>query len=253
MLMDYPMDKIKSGDPLSEAELVGKARDFQVTPWIVVGMLYGEKGIVKECKKTINNKFKDIKKRRFFYNTTNRKIFNFIRTLLVKCGEKNISNLLHRMEEAYQVLNGIPGNVALRLAYWKNEKKELVNQPQLNPTRDGCGLIWYAPLVEMNPENVVSYVKFLNEASKKFNINSLITLTTIDDLCFDSTVPILFNANNSDDVKKARDYHEYLLYEGKKLGFFPYRLSVEYQGKFDIQKNCLKLETINSHRYKKAG
>ena len=58
-------------------------------------MLYGEKGIVKECKKTINKEFKDFKKRRFFYNTTNRKIFNFISSMLDKCGEKNISSLLH--------------------------------------------------------------------------------------------------------------------------------------------------------------
>lgn len=106
-----------------------------------------------------------------------------------KFGLSGLAISLEAASLAFDVANGIPNNVALKIAYWKNLDRTLVKQENLNPSRDRCGIIWYAPLVEMKPAIIAKYVEFLGEATKKFNFNNLITLTTVDDLCFDSTVP----------------------------------------------------------------
>ncbi len=250
MLIDYPLDKVKSGSPLSADEIAQHSRAFQLTPWLVVGMLYGEKALVKAAKKEIKRNFKDIKKRSLYFNTSNKPLFGLIGNALAAFGQHSLSQALRTMAAAYEVLLGTPNNVALKLAYWKNENKELVKQAQLDPNRDDCGLIWYSPLVEMKGSVVSDYVRFVREASAKFEINPLITLSTIDDLCFDSTVPILFNRNNEQDTARARAYYDYLLEEGRKRGFFPYRLNIETQKTLTLQNSFLKFQAINPNRYK---
>ena len=250
MLMDYPLDKIESEEPLSQAELDHYAKKFMITPWLVVGMIYGEKGNVKESKKIILKHFKNIKKNKFFFNTSNKSLASGLSFLLKKFGFKDYGNMIDKLLETYSLLMGNPNYMALRLAYWKNPNKKLVEQENLNPKRDNCGLIWYAPLVEMKGKPVTDYVQFVRECSDKFKFNALITLTTVDDLCFDSTIPILFNLSSAKESKKAYDFYQYLFTEGAAKGFFPYRLNIETQKDFNIQNPFMRIESVNPDRYK---
>jgi 4-cresol dehydrogenase (hydroxylating) len=250
MVIDYPENKIQSGEPLDEQEIKLAAEKYLVTNWLVVGMMYGEKSVVKAAKKIVLNNFAKIKLRKFFFNTTNKGLFAFISKFLNFAGKKDLSTAIEKLFEAYNVLTGIPNNIALKLAYWKNPDRSLLNQENLNPFRDKCGLIWYAPLVEMKSDVVVDYIRFIQESSKKFNLNALITLTTVDDLCFDSTIPILFNRESKEDSARAFQFYQHLLKEGAQKGFFPYRLNIETQKELNIQNPYLKLDAVNPERYK---
>lgn len=250
MVVDYPLEKIQSLEPLDASEIEKLRKQYAGTPWLVVGMIYGTEGVARATKKRLLRNFSNIKLRKLFYNTKNRKYFHFLSKIFSSIGANNLSTLLQKLDSAFDVLNGKPNNVALKLAYWKNRNKSLQSKQILNPTLDNCGLIWYAPLVEMNASSVQRYVNFIEQASEKFQFNKLITLTTIDDLCFDSTIPILFDLANPDDVSRAHSYYEYLLTEGLKLGFFPYRLTTDSQTKFDFQTDLFKLSLINKDRYR---
>ena len=65
---------------------------------------------------------------------------------------------LRTLESALQLVGGRPNATALPLAYWKSGTRPAVGAP-LDPAQDGCGLIWYAPLVEMTPAAVRSFVE----------------------------------------------------------------------------------------------
>jgi hypothetical protein len=250
MVCEYPMEKIKSGEPLSKEELKVAAKKYMISPWLVVGMMYGEKELVDATRKVVLKHFKHIKKRKFFFNTANKKIYNLIGKFFTNIGQVEKTRMINKLLEAYDILTGIPNNAALKLAYWKNPNRGLLSQTNLNPSRDKCGLIWYSPLVEMNGQNAVDYVQFIKDSSQKFGINSLITLTTIDDLCFDSTVPIVFDRENAADTKRAYEYYQYLFKEGAKRGYFPYRLNIESQKELNLQCPSLKFDSINPDRYK---
>lgn len=250
MLIDYPLEKIKSREPLSEEELQKWSKQYQVDSWFLVGMIYGPKPVVKAIKKEIKTELKIIKKQSFFFSSTTFSYMTRAKKILHLLHLNHFVQALDSLERAFSILMGKPSNIALKLAYWKNENKELIRQESLNPNRDGCGLIWYAPLVELKAQSVQRYVQFVQSISAKYRINSLITLTTIDDLCFDSTIPILFNQNDPLDVKRANDYYQDLLNEGQKLGFIPYRLNIQSQEAFKIQNSYFKFSQINSDRYK---
>lgn len=250
MLIDYPLEKIKSREALSEEELKYWAKKYNVDSWLLVGMIYGPRRVVKAIKREIKKEMKSIKKKSFFLNSVTFSYLSLIKKTLLKFRFEYFAQSLESLERAFGVMIGKPNNVALKLAYWKNENKDLVKQSTLNPNRDSCGLIWYAPLVEFKPHSVLNYVHFVQNISKKYQFNSLITLTTIDDLCFDSTIPILFNQNDPLDVKRAQDYYHDLINQGQKWGFIPYRLNIQSQEEFAIQNLNLNFPQVNPARYK---
>lgn len=250
MLVDYPLEKIKSREALTEKELNHWAKKYKVDSWLLVGMIYGPKPVVKAIKKQIKKELNSIKKKSFFFNSASFSYITLLKKMMQKLSLDHFVQSLESLESAFSVLMGKPSNVALKLAYWKNENKELVKQQTLNPNQDSCGLIWYAPLVEFKSEAVVSYVEFVQSLSKRHQFNCLITLTTIDDLCFDSTIPILFNQNDPLDVKRANEYYEELVNQGQRLGFIPYRLNIKSQEEFSVQNSSFKFPHINPDRYK---
>lgn len=250
MLIDFPKEKIESLEPLSDVELQQYASQYKLTPWLVIGTVHGPKSLAKAAKKRLLQNFALVNKRAIFYNSWNRKLFSMLRRLCQRFGFAQLARSIQTVDRAFDVLNGRPNDVALRLAYWKNLVKEPQERTALNPTRDRCGLIWYAPLVEMKSDNVRRYVEFIKASSAKFGFNNLVTLTTVDDLCFDSTVPILFDRSNDQDQKRAHEFYQYLLKEGLKLGFFPYRLNIESQRDFDFQSDLFELKLINKARYR---
>ena len=65
------------------------------------------------------------------------------------------------LESAMELVGGRPNETALSLAYWRSGKHPAPGTP-LDPARDGCGLIWYAPLVEMTPNHVRAFVHFIS-------------------------------------------------------------------------------------------
>jgi hypothetical protein len=97
----------------------------------------------------------------------------------------------------------------------------------LDPAADGCGLIWYSPLVPMRPDRVSRYISIVDEVCAAHGIEPLITLTTLSDRCFDSSVPLLFDRQDSDQSARARSCYRALLEAGRHEGFLPYRMNVD--------------------------
>jgi hypothetical protein len=230
MLIDYPVEKINSREPLTDDFLENMAKKNTVAPWTLIGALYGNKKLVKASKKIIKKELSEIKGRKLYLNKNKIQLLEKLARKVPRIFNIDLLRISNSLTGLLNILNGIPQDTALKLAYWKN----IQSPPKsgLNPREHNCGIIWYAPLVEINVEQVDSYIKFVSDTAKKFNLNPLITLTTIDDLCFDSTIPILFNKDDEVDRQRAHDFFNTLLVEGKEKGYYPYRLGTNAMDNF---------------------
>ena len=130
------------------------------------------------------------------------------------------------LDLAMQVLAGRPSEVALRLAYWTSGLT-IPRGREMDPARDGCGLIWYPPLIPMRPERVRVYVDMIERICTAHRIEPLITLTSLSDRCFDSSVPLLFRRGDPAETASAQACYRALLDAGRAEGFLPYRMTVD--------------------------
>ena len=114
--------------------------------------------------------------------------------------------------------------MALALAYWR---AGIARQGErLNPAADGCGLTWYSPLVPMTARPSDDMSRWSAPSAPGTAIEPLITLTSLSDRCFDSSVPLLFDRRDA-----ARHERAQACYRGcskpAKQGFVPYRVGVQ--------------------------
>jgi len=58
----------------------------------------------------------------------------------------------------------------------------------------------------------------------------------VNDRCFDSTVPLLFDRRDADATARASECYHALIRAGQEEGFLPYRLSIDAMGALDNER-----------------
>lgn len=130
------------------------------------------------------------------------------------------------MADAIDLMRGVPGEATLGLPYWKSGRP--VPSSPLDPARDGAGILWYSPVVPLTGDRARAYVSMVRRVCAEHSFEAPITLTTVSDQTFDSTLPLLFDARDPQQCARADACWRALLAAGKELGFHPYRLHHRY-------------------------
>lgn len=246
MIEPYPFDRTPSGG-IIPAEVVSElAKRNQVMAWMGVGAIYGNAKVVKATRAVIRRKLHPVAKRLVFLSPAFvNKALRWSRLLPHQGGR--LGNVVATLDKSLQLMAGSPSEIALPLAYWKSGRKPEQGE-RINPARDGCGLIWYAPLVPMKSERVRIYVEMVKTVCTAHGMEPLITLTSLSDRCYDSTVPLLFNRQNTKESEQAHACYEALFTAGKQEGFLPYRTSIQSMHLFtDSTMACWRLARQLKH------
>ena len=212
------------------------SKQQEIPEWTVIGTVYGAKNVAKAVKAEIKKIAKNRASRLFFSNDLLIEFGKLVTKLAPKSLLQAPRQQLATLEEGMAIMKGIPNQVALPLAYWRNSATTPNKTNQLNPARDGCGLLWYAPLIPTKPASMLSFIAMVRETCQQFNIEPMITFTNFNQYCTDSTIPIVFDINNEKAKEDAKACLASLYEQGLKLGFVPYRLNIEQQENLDTSK-----------------
>lgn len=224
MSAPYPHDKLGADGliPLDVIDQLG--RQYQVFPWTGFGTLYGTKRVIAAAQREIKSALSGVVSRLVFLTPQNAQSLSKIAGLVPGPAGQRLGSTANTLAKGLELVDGRPNQTALPLAYWRNPSGS--KGEWMDPSKDGCGLIWYAPLVPMRPAAMRDYVELVTRITRSNGIEPLITFTSISDKIFDSTVPLIFDRSNSHAVAAATKCYEELLKEGRARGFFPYRVGV---------------------------
>ena len=222
----YPKDQLGSDGLIPDEVLQKMMKRNQVMEWTGVGAIYGNKKVVASVRSEIHRILGPVVKRLVFFTPGLVKFMYETAKALPVIRNLHLVNVLGTLNKTMQLFAGEPSVVALPLAYWRSGTMPNDGTP-MNPAQDGCGLIWYSPLLPMKPALVRQYVEMVKTICIKHQIEPLITLTSISDRCWDSTIPILFDRQNPEEVTRAQACYHELLETGRHYGFVPYRLGVQ--------------------------
>jgi 4-cresol dehydrogenase (hydroxylating) len=218
---------------MSEQQIQDIASKNQLPYWLVVGSIYGDKEVVKATKKVFKRKAKAIGSVLFSDSKRIKAATYFFKRLPKVTFVKKITAQLSSLQEGIEIMQGIPNQVALPLPYWRNPRIRPDKNKDLSPSKDNCGLLWYAPLIKMTASSLNNFVRFVRETTPKYGIEPLITFTNLKHDCVDSTVPIVFDLHQPEQIKNAHDCLNELIQKGAIYGFVPYRLDVNQQKNLD--------------------
>lgn len=224
MSAPYPADRLGHDGMIPQSVIDELGRQYQIFPWTGFGTLYGTKRIVAAAQKEIRSALAGVASRLMFLSPGNARTLANLAGLLPGAAGKRLASTVGTLAMSLELVAGRPNETALPLCYWRNP-----NAPKgqwMDPAKDGCGLIWYAPLVPMRPAGVRCYVDMVTKLAIKHRLEPLITFTSINDKLFDSTVPLIFERDLPSAVAAATACYHDLLETGKARGYFPYRVGV---------------------------
>lgn len=225
MMTPFPENKAIDG-VLPAHEIERLANSHSVPAWSGVGAIYASKEVTRAAKRTLRRLLGPVTDRLIFINQRKVNAAQNIARILPGKFATRVKGMADTLSGALEIMHGTPNDVALALAYWRSGALPEPGQPK-NPARDGCGLIWFAPLVPIRGKDVRRYTNMIERICPQYGINPLITLTTVNDRCFDSTVPLLFDRGDADATARANDCYRALYKAGQKEGFLPYRLNID--------------------------
>ncbi|WP_414708898.1 FAD-binding oxidoreductase [Roseateles sp.] len=207
---------------LSEAELRELGRKHRVDAWTGFATLYGTRRTLKAAQAELKALLGPVGRRMLFVSPGRARMLHGIASRLPIGG---LARLTGTLNSSLQLVDGEPNETALPLAYSLGTPAPK-NQP-MDPARDGCGLLWYAPLVPMRGQDVVDFVGMASGITPNFGIEPLITLTTQGGSLFDSTVPLRFDRSSADAVAQAHACYDALFQAGRERGWLPYRFGID--------------------------
>jgi len=225
MFGPYPRERTPRGSAIPEEVLRELAVQREISSWTGVGALYGNRALIRASRSLIRQRLRPYLRQIVFFNRRNlKRARDWMRLPLP--GAEKFRFQLDRVGQLLNFVSGIPQRTALALAYWKSGR-EVAPDTTLDPARDRCGLIWYSPLVPMKPAQVREYQQLVTRICRQHGIDPLITLTSLSDRLFDSTVPLLFDVESQTELRRARQCYVALFEEGVQHGFVPYRVGVQ--------------------------
>lgn len=241
MIAPYPIDKVGPGSTIGMEHLHRLATSHDIPPWLGVGSLFGSsRSSIQRAFRSIKKRFGKVAFRVIWLDECRVNRTDVALRLLPSVVSKKYRPLLESIRSFLKVAAGEPSRVALPLVYWRSGKRLDSNQA-LNPQKDGCGIIWYAPYVAIERQRVDSFREMVEVTCRRFGIEPLITFTTVDDQTFDATIPILFDRGNPEAVSRAKACYETLFQEGVKIGAVPYRFGIgQMQSLIDLAPNYWK-------------
>lgn len=202
-------------------------KNKNIYTWMGFGAIYGHKPVVNSIKKVIRSHLKNKTDNLIFFNSRLEKIahamlkyFPFIKKFkfvpyIPKLNDMHFSFL--------KFVSGAPHSASVPMAYYGTNLPKS-SPMDLNPDKDGCGLIWFAPLLPMKGSSVIKCIHAIQLVLSKHNMRFAMTLTNLSNYCFDIVVPLLFDVNNISEVTNAHDCYKNLFHTCKQLGFIPYRI-----------------------------
>jgi len=232
MAAPYPQSRLDRHGLIPQAVIDELGAQYQVLPWTGFGTLYGSAAVMAAARREIRRALSGVGVRLIFLSPERAaQLARFARWLPGRIG-RGLASTAMTLASSLELVAGRPNQTALPLCYWRNPAA--MGEGMLDPARDGCGLRWYSPLVPMRPRQVREYVDMVERIGLEHGIEPLITLTSLNDRVFDSTVPLIFARDESGAGQRAaRACHRALVAAGREIGCFPYRVGVDGMGELD--------------------
>ena len=223
MTHPYPHHAARPGQALPPELVERLGRDARLPRWLMVGALYGDAAVVAGLRRALRRRMAPLGGRLRFIDRRKMALGASLAGLLPGAMGQRLARRVATADEALDMLSGVPRETALRLAYWRSG----VQPPPgaaLDPARDGCGVIWFSPLVPMKAAAAETLIALVEDICPRFGLDPLITFSSVSEQCFDCTVPLLYDAAIGPEATHA--CYDSLAEACAVHGFLPYRMNL---------------------------
>ena len=139
----------------------------------------------------------------------------------------DISRTLKVIAPVYGLLKGVPTDSPLASAYWR-KKTEI--PAQMDPDRDGCGLLWCSPVVPNTGAHATAVTQLATGILLTHGFEPQISISLATERSLFCVTTISYDRHVAGEDARAAECYRVLVEELLASGYPPYRLNVSSMG-----------------------
>lgn len=222
-------ESVSTNGALSETELEQLGRKYRISPWTCAGGIYGTRAQVRLQRSLLRRALRRHGKLTFVSDAA----LPFIERI-VRWSERNES--LRRVTErvagtslavlrsapyVHRLQQGIPTEFFVRHAYFRNAR----NRPDrdVDPARDRCGLIWFAPILPYSNEHLQPYLQACRTRFREFGFDFYVAMLLMNPRSMICLMSVLYDRDEPEEASRAQQLYETLLCDMLERGYQQYR------------------------------
>ena len=124
----------------------------------------------------------------------------------------------------FGLMKGIPTEQPLASAYWR---KKTPPPADMDPDRDGCGLLWCAPVAPMEGHHAAAVADLASGIMLEYGFEPSISMTLITERAVACVISISYDRQEPVQDEQAMACYRHLQRELSAHGYYPYRLGIQ--------------------------
>jgi len=134
------------------------------------------------------------------------------------------TEVLELVRHAVALLQGVPGEFIVRFAYFKCRQGR--PKSDVNPARDGCGLIWFAPVAPLTGKHVNRVLDLCRPVFREHGFDLSVSVIAVNPRSAVVLMEIFYDKADSAETARARALYEDLVRLTLRAGYQQYRANV---------------------------
>jgi 4-cresol dehydrogenase (hydroxylating) len=264
MLMQYPHDLRRGDAYLSDDARRDLRRRLGITPWTLTSGLYGTVGQVRANRALVRRELQCYGKLTFIDRRELARL-EWLMRIVKRTQHVPLARVLGRVlktcligraplevfeavPHAVGILQGVPGEFVVRFAYFKSRQGRPGSD--VNPVRDGCGLIWFAPVAPLTGGHVNRILELCRPVFREHGFDFSVSLIVVNPRSAVVLTEVFYDRADPGETERARVLYENLCGVTMRAGYQQYRTNVahmrrllepvpQYQGVLDTMKRAV--------------
>lgn len=226
-IRQYPWEESRGRTPLPEPVMGEMRRQLNFGHWNGSGGLYGTKAQVAEARRLVRSALAGkVSKLQFLDDRAIRLASRFSKPFRLLTGW-DLSRTLELVKPVYGLMKGIPTEFSLRSAYWR---KRTTVPAQMDPDRDGCGLVWCAPIAPLAGDHAATMARLATDALLAHGFEPMLSFTLITERTLGCVVSVSYDRSVQGEDQRAMACHDDLITRMTEAGYYSYRLGIQSMG-----------------------
>jgi len=223
-IQQYPWEATSGQTPLSAQVMKQFRKEKQFGVWNGSGGLYGTKAQVAEARRLISRQLKGKVARLQFLNDRKLELASKFAGVYRFFTGWDLRAALQLVRPVYGLLKGLPTNKPLATAYWR---KRTSAPPDANPDRDGCGLLWCAPVAPLDGAHAQRLSDIICDIVLAHGFEPMISLSLVTERALTAVVSICYDREVAGEDARAMICYRELLSRLNAAGYYSYRLGIQ--------------------------
>jgi 4-cresol dehydrogenase (hydroxylating) len=222
-------EEVPQHSPLSAEDLASIRRKYRIAPWSCAGGLYGSARHVALQRRVLKRELGRFGRLLFVSDFKVALLERLVAAAWQRPALRALTEAVFRasmpvmdsLPRVHGILKGIPTDYFLKHAYYRHRRPRPA--ADVDPARDGCGLIWFAPVLPDIGSEVKTY---LDESRKHFaaqGFDFYVAMLMINPRAVVCLMNINFDRDDPAETACALELYRMLLADMRQRGYDQYR------------------------------